>query len=581
MIPQYPPMQRNSGTDNVVFLVLRRMRRPLIALIVVYAVSILGFVLIPGTDNDGNPWRMDFFHAFYFVSYMATTIGFGEIPYPFNGGQRLWVTFTIYVTVITWLYAIGNILSLVNDPAFRRVLAFSAFTRQAKQIAEPFYLLCGYGDTGALLVDELADRDIPCTVIDIDETRIQALEITGLPRQMPGLCADANSADALIAAGLLSPLCQGVVAVTNNDNTNLKIAITSKLLRPHLQVICRAETEDAAANMASFGTDHIINPFDTFADRFALMFHSPAMYLVYEWITAVHDSPLKDFVVPPRGLWVLCGFGRFGKAVRKHLSFEGVETRIIEADPVRTQPPAGSLIGRGTEASTLRQADIEAAVGLIAGTDDDTNNLSILITAKDLNGGLFTAVRQNQRNNDPIFLASRANLIMKPSSIIGRGILALIITPLLADFLKLAREQDEAWANILVSRVSGVVTDESPQTWTLSIDTLKSHAVTTLLAEGARITVGDITRDPHDRARPLPCVPLLLKRDNHLELLPDADTPLEELDQLLFCGVDAARLAMKTTTKNLNVLGYVLTGNELPAGSVWRWLARRRTAAAS
>lgn len=575
MIPEYPASTQKTGTDNVVFLVLRRMRRPLIALICAYAVSVLGFVLIPGADAQGNPWRMDFFHAFYFVSYMATTIGFGEIPYPFTGGQRLWTIFTIYLTVVIWLYAIGNILSLINDSAFRRVLAFSAFSRQVRQIREPFYLICGYGDTGALLVDELADRDIPCTVIDIDETRIQALEIAGLPRQMPGLCADANAADVLIAAGLRSPHCQGVVAVTNSDSTNLKIAITTKLLRPHLRVICRAETEDAAANMASFGTDHIINPFDTFADRFAMMFHSPAMYLVYEWITAVHDSPLKDFVVPPHGLWVLCGYGRFGKAVRKYLSFEGVETHIIEADPARTRPPEGSVSGRGTEAVTLRQAGIETAVGLIAGTDDDTNNLSILMTAKDLNGALFTVVRQNQRNNDPIFEASRANLVMKPSTIIGRGILSLIITPLLADFLRLARYQDEDWANILVSRVSGVVTDESPQTWTLSLDAAKSLAVTTLLSEGATVTLEQITRDPHDRSRPLPCVPLLLKRGEHLELLPAMETPLQEDDQLLLCGTDAARLAMKITTKNLNVLGYVLTGSEAPAGSIWRWLKRR------
>lgn len=578
MIPDYPSAQKKTGTDDVIFLILRRMRRPLIALVCAYAVSILGFTLIQGVDDQGNPWRMDFFHAFYFVSFMGTTIGFGEIPYPFTGGQRLWAIFTIYVTVVTWLYAIGNILSLVNDTAFRRVLAFSAFSRQVRQIREPFYLICGYGDTGALLVDELADRDIPSTVIDIDETRIQALGIAGLPRQMPGLCADANAADVLIAAGLRSPHCQGVVAVTNSDSANLKIAITTKLLRPQLRVICRAETEDTAANMASFGTDHIINPFDTFADRFAMMFHSPAMYLVYEWITAVHDSPLKDFVVPPRGLWVLCGYGRFGKAVRKYLSFEGVETRIIEADPVRTRLPEGSVAGRGTEAVTLRQGGIETAVGLIAGTDDDTNNLSILMTAKDLNGALFTAVRQNQRNNDPIFAAARANLVMKPSTIIGRGILSLIITPLLADFLRLARYKDEDWANILVSRVSGVVTDEAPQTWTLSLDDIKSQAATTLLDEGASITLEQITRDPHDRGRPLPCVPLLLKRGEHLELLPEMETPLQEDDQVLFCGTDTARLAMKATTKNLNVLTYVLTGSEAPAGSVWRWLKRRPAA---
>ena len=64
------------------FLVLRRLRRPLIILISVYAVSTLGLTLIPGIDGEGQPWKMAFFHAFYFVSFMGSTIGFGEIPYP-------------------------------------------------------------------------------------------------------------------------------------------------------------------------------------------------------------------------------------------------------------------------------------------------------------------------------------------------------------------------------------------------------------------------------------------------------------------------------------------------------------------
>ncbi len=564
--------------QNIIFVILRRIRRPLIALICAYAVSIMGFTLIPGADAQGNPWRMDFFHAIYFVSFMGSTIGFGEIPYPFTGGQRLWATATIYITVVTWLYAIGSLLSIMGDKEFRRVMAFSAFSRQVRRFREPFYIICGFGDTGTLLVRELASRDIACTVIDIDETRMHALEIEGLPVTTPGLCADVNEADALIAAGLRNRYCQGVVAVTNSDSTNLKVAITTKLLRPRLQVICRAETQDTAKNMASFGTDHIINPFDTFADRFGMLFHSPAMHLVYEWVTAIHNTPLKDFLVPPRGVWVLCGFGRFGKAVRKHLSFEGVQTRIIEANPHGTQTPDGAVIGRGTEADTLREANIENAAGIIAGTDDDTNNLSILMTAKDLNGDLFTVVRQNQRSNDALFSAAHANLIMQPSTIIARSILSLIITPLLTDFLKLARERDEDWANILVSRVTGALTESSPQSWTLKIDAVKSPAVTMLLDEGTAINISHITTDPNDNNRRLQCVPLLLKRGHHLELLPDMETSLQNQDQLLFCGVDPARLAMKTTLRNFNVLNYVLTGIDRPSGVVWRWLTRNKTA---
>ena len=104
----------------VTSLVLRRMRVPLLVLIAAYSISILGFVLIPGIDEYGQRWHMNFFEAIYFVSYMATTIGFGELPQAFSAAQRMWTTVTIYLSVVGWVYAIGSILALVQNSLLKR-----------------------------------------------------------------------------------------------------------------------------------------------------------------------------------------------------------------------------------------------------------------------------------------------------------------------------------------------------------------------------------------------------------------------------------------------------------------------------
>ena len=120
-----------AQTSAAIFLVLRRMRAPLIVLIVIFAVTVLGLTLIPGQDAQGRPWHMGFFDAFYVMSYTATTIGFGEIPYPFTYGQRMWVTVSIYLTVIGWAYAIGSLLALLQDRGFRRAAGrMQHFTRK-------------------------------------------------------------------------------------------------------------------------------------------------------------------------------------------------------------------------------------------------------------------------------------------------------------------------------------------------------------------------------------------------------------------------------------------------------------------
>lgn len=158
--------------DNIVFLILRRMRRPLLTLVLIYAASILGLVLIPGQDAQGNPWHMDFFHAFYFVSFMSTTIGFGEIPYEFTDVQRAWVLVSIYLSVIAWLYAIGTILTLLQDKTFQHAIKERRFAQRIRHLREPFYILCGYGETGRELARALTERGQHVVVVDLNEDKI-------------------------------------------------------------------------------------------------------------------------------------------------------------------------------------------------------------------------------------------------------------------------------------------------------------------------------------------------------------------------------------------------------------------------
>ena len=131
---RWVPLLSSSQASATIFLVLRRMRAPLIVLIVIFAVSVLGLTLIPGQDAAGAPHRMGFFDAFYFMSYTASTIGFGELPYPFTQEQRLWVTISIYLTVIGWAYAIGSLLALFQSRAYRQARALQQFTHTVARL---------------------------------------------------------------------------------------------------------------------------------------------------------------------------------------------------------------------------------------------------------------------------------------------------------------------------------------------------------------------------------------------------------------------------------------------------------------
>ena len=564
---------------NIVYVLLRRIHIPLIVLICTYAAAVLGFVLIPGMDGNGKPWRMDFFHAFYFVSFLGTTIGLGEIPYPFTDAQRMWATVSIYGTVVAWLYGIGAGLSLLQDPTFQAVLREHAFGRAFRRIAEPFYLVCGYGDTGSMLVRALSEAGYRAVVVEIDQARVIALELEDLGVPVPGLCADAGEPDVLLAAGLTHPRCAGVIALTNVDDVNLRIAIASKLLNPRLPVTARVESREAEGNMASFGTDRTINPFDTFAGRLALALHSPGQFLLFEWMTAVPHEPLREPLFPPRGRWILCGYGRFGKAVEARLRAEGIPVTLVESKPDITGAPADVIVGSGTEAPTLLHAGVKDAVGIVAGTDNDANNLSIIMTARELNSDLFLVARQNFHQNNALFRAARLDLTMQRGSVIANKLFALITTPLLSDFLRLARDNSNEWANQLVSRIGGISGEEVPQTWSLSITPASAPALYLGIAKGKRARVGDLYRDPRNREERLSCIVLLIRRGEAELLLPDDALPLERNDHLLLCGRFGASQQMEWIARNHNVFDYLYAGEERASGSLWRWFKERREAA--
>jgi len=181
-------------------------------------------MLIPGVDDNGQPWRMDFFHAFYFVSFMSTTIGFGEIPYAFTLQQRYWTLVTMYAAVVTWLYGIGVLLSVFQDKVFINQLRKNTFTRRIRRIKQPFYILCGYGDTGVQLTRLLSEQGVQTVVIDTDDERINAVQDDRfLVRPIP-FCADASQSEVLEMAGIRHPQCIGIVSIVNDDTVNLTVA---------------------------------------------------------------------------------------------------------------------------------------------------------------------------------------------------------------------------------------------------------------------------------------------------------------------------------------------------------------------
>ena len=230
------------------------------------------------------------------------------------------------------------------------------------------------------------------------------------------------------------------------------------------------------------------------------------------------------------------------------------------------------ILGTGYDAHTLQVAGIDNAVGIVSGTDNDSNNLSIIMTACELNSKLFVVARQNKKDNERLFLATKANLIMQPSDIIARKIRTLLTTPLMIDFLNKATDQDQEWSNIAISRLSGVIGDSRPNTWTVNVNENETKALHEVLKYGRTIRVGNILQNSLCRETKLNAVPLMLKRENKIILLPTDDVAIKLNDEILICGTEDSKNNMNWTLNDIHSINYIMTYEDIPDSYIMRKL---------
>lgn len=509
---------------------------------------------------------------------MGTTIGFGEIPYAFTDGQRFWALLTMYATVVAWLYGIGVLLSVFQDAAFIRSVKNNAFNRRIKRIREPFYIICGYGDTGSQLAHALSKQGILSVVIDANEDRINELEADDFLVPPIGLCADVSVSEVLENAGITHMWCQGIITLANDDSVNLTVAVISELLNPDLRLISRAETPEAEANILSFGANEVINPFEAFASRLALALKSPSLYCLYDWMTGPSEREMREPPMPRSGKWIICGYGRFGRTLYDHLDNEGISLQVIESDRSVRDLPSGSIIGRSTEALALKKAGIEEASGIIAATDNDANNLSIIMTAQEINPDIFCIARENEDKNEHLFQSAHLGMLMQRGAVISNTIFSFIKTPMLGDFLRIVSRFKPDKANQLVSQIIGTVKAEVPELWEVCINEKDSPALYEIIQE-RQVLVSDILQGEvkhNSSSKHNSPLALFLKRGKGNVLLPEDNRIVRENDRFLMCGTNHARQRMLHILNDISLLESVLTGEDLPAGWLFKKLRARK-----
>lgn len=546
-------------TTEVIFLIMRRMRAPLIVVVSTFSFCTAGILFMPGTDAEGNPYRLNIFDAFYQMTITLTTVGYTEAPYPFSYPQRMWLSMSIFLLVISWAYAIGVFLALVQGSAFQSAVAAQRFRRQVRRLVEPFFIVAGYGDAGRIVGAELDEHYRRFVIIDGRDERVQAVISEQLSFDVPAVQGDCAAPAVLGMAGLGNRNCAGVLALTDDDDTNLAVVMAASLLRPELPVFGRCARERTRTRMELFAPESPINADDRFGDYLALSIHQPVSHQLLRWLMDNDQEQLP----PVRGdlaarRWVVCADGEFGNLVATDLAAIGVSVDLV--DPDGGEP------------------DVSGLVAFIAGTTSDTVNIAMAERARHANPDVYLVLRQQTNAKRALLEPVRIDSVHIATELIAREVLARILTPEFWSFVEHALTRDEQWAVQVRDHLIDRCGRRTPEREVITLTAEHAPAIADWLRRGHALTLGTLLRQPDDRESTLPLAALVLIRGGHSQFVPAEDTALEVGDRVLLVGKPGGLSQVRDVCHYPATVEYLATGRDVPLTWVWAKLTARRRA---
>lgn len=141
---------------------------------------------------------------------------------------------------------------------------------------------------------------------------------------------------------------------------------------------------------------------------------------------------------------ILVGFGRNGKQAFQKLKTYGKQVVVIEKSI--GEPESGKdfifIDGDATDDEVLKKAGIEKAKAIICTLGIDTDNLYVVLSARQLNPDITIISRASNENSAKKIKMAGAHKIISPHKIGGEFMASLLVTPGLVEFIQQLSVED-------------------------------------------------------------------------------------------------------------------------------------------
>jgi voltage-gated potassium channel len=178
-------------------------------------------------------------HAIDYHSVRTTTKLFSIFVFAGVFAFQVWIAERVLVTIFN-RQGLEAWKSMINDASIAKL--------------KNHFIICGYGQVGRTVVDQLTRVQIPFVLIETNEGLCRELLNNGVLV----IQGDAKRQDVLLQAGI-QRAC-GICIVIDSDADNLYITVTARSLNPNAKIITRAGQQRYANAIRNSGADEVIIP---------------------------------------------------------------------------------------------------------------------------------------------------------------------------------------------------------------------------------------------------------------------------------------------------------------------------------
>jgi len=193
----------------------------------------------------------------YMVMITITTVGYSEVlPVDTVEYGRLFTMTLIASGMGVSVYFLSSMTAFIIEGDLREAI-WRRRVRGKLHETEDHYIVCGAGETGSSVVEELVQTGRPVVVIERNGDHLDRLA-RRVGERFIALQGDATEDEILVESGL--ERARGIIATLHTDRDNLFVTVTARQMNPDARIVSRAVDERAGQKLLRAGAHAVVSP---------------------------------------------------------------------------------------------------------------------------------------------------------------------------------------------------------------------------------------------------------------------------------------------------------------------------------